>query len=47
MLTIIKQNFIYKIVQLMSRPEYQLPPHLYYNIDEANKYTNCSRIIHI
>lgn len=31
----------------MSRPENQLPPDLYYNIDEASKYESNSRIQYI
>ena len=38
-------KFLY--INLMSRPESQLPPNLYYNQDESVKYTNCGRIINI
>jgi len=30
-----------------NRPENKLPAELWYNEDEAKKYTNCSRIIFI
>lgn len=29
------------------RPEHQGPPELYYNEDEASKYTNCARMIEV
>ena len=32
---------------MSSRPENQLPPQFFYNMTEAKKYSNCSRIIEI
>jgi len=45
--SLIKEKVLFYRIKRMSRPEHKAPPEIFYNEDEARKYTNNTRIMDI